>query len=296
MSRYKVIIFFIGMIWINLEEATAVHFFPEEDTEFGVRATHPGLRIEDDLSVPDPVEDGKIPTLNQTGFMTPDQSVYNEAFLDMIRRYVESGQPPRVLDIGAAYGITSIPALELGAKVVANDIDERHLLLLREKVPALLRENLILNKHSFPNEAIFPADSFDIILLCRVGHFFTGEEMESSILKAYSWLKPGGSFIITTLSPYHHIITEFLPVYQKRAESGAPWPGMIDNMHEFAPHLKDKIPNFLHVMDRDSLGVALEKYNFTIRQEGRFDYMRPKAKKSDGQGYYGVIAQKPATA
>ena len=46
-------------------------------------------------------------------------------WLDFIHKGQE--QPMRVLDIGAGFGVASIPALKHGARVIANDIERSHL-------------------------------------------------------------------------------------------------------------------------------------------------------------------------
>ncbi len=278
------------MISFVFNSSLFAYQFPEDnDTPFGISAARADILLEGDLAIPPPETDGKIATLNQTGFMTPDQSPYNLQFIE----FAKKSQHP-VLDVGAAYGLVSLPALEQGATVIANDIDERHLLLLREQTPPDLRGHLILSKRRFPNETEFPDNSLGAILLCRVAHFLTGDEMEHAIQKMKRWLIPGGRIVVVTLSPYHRLLKEkFLPIYLERAREGNPWPGAIENMHEYVPHEADKIPKFVHVMDTNSLGKAFRKYEFTVIEEGLFDYTRPTAIPNDGKGYYGIIVEKP---
>ncbi|MGC8483753.1 MAG: class I SAM-dependent methyltransferase [Thermodesulfobium sp.] len=286
-SKLKKILYVMGIAAIFTSTSVFAFHFPEdEDTEFGVSASRSNL-VSDGLQIPLAEEDGKIPTLNQTGFMTPDQNPYNLSFIDFAatRKYP-------VLDIGAAYGLTTLPALYKGAQVIANDIDPRHLLLLREQAEQESRKRLFLNKRKFPNETEFPNNSIGAILLCRVAHFLSGEDMDQAITKMTRWLVPGGRIFVVTMSPYHHLLTELLPGYLGKAEKNIAWPGVINNMHEIAPHLKTQIPNFLHVMDHQSLGKAFERHGLKILEESLFDYTRPKAKKSDGKGYYGIIVEK----
>lgn len=281
-------IYILSMMSLIIPNVLPAYHFPEnDDTEFGVSASHPDLRIDNDLYIPGSEKDGKIPTLNQTGFMTPDQNLFNNDFIN----FAAQCQLP-VLDVGAAYGLVSLPALSKGAKVVANDIDARHLLLLREQAGMELRDRLFLNKKRFPNETNFPDNSLGAILLCRVAHFLTGREMEEAVTKMAKWLVPGGRIYVVTMSPYHHLLNGFLPTYLKGVEENSPWPGVINHMHEYAPHLKEKIPDFLHVMDSNSLGKGFKDQEFKIIKEDLFDYTRPEAKKSDDKGYYGVIAEK----
>lgn len=287
--KVKKILYVMSIAAIFTPESIYAFYFPEgDDTEFGVSATRRDFMIREELKIPQAEEDGKIPTLNQTGFMTPDQNSYNLSFID----FAANCKHP-VLDVGAAYGLTTLPALSRGAQVVANDIDGRHLLLLREQAEEKLRKHLFLNKKRFPNETEFPDNSLGAILLCRVAHFLNEEEMEQAIKKMAKWLISGGRIFVITMSPYHHLLNEFLPNYLQKVDKNIPWPGVINNMHEIAPHLKTQIPNFLHVMDHDSLGKAFEKEGLKILKESLFDYTRPNAKKSDGKGYYGIIVEKP---
>jgi SAM-dependent methyltransferase len=265
------------------------HHFPKDgDGEFGVSAARDDLLHESDLQMPQAEEDGKIPTFNQTGFMTPDQNPYNLDFID----FAANCQHP-VLDIGVAYGITSLPTLQRGAVVIANDIDERHLLLLREQAPKELRGRLFLNRKRFPNETEFKENSLGAILVCRIAHFLTGDEMEKAIIKMAKWIIPGGRIYVVTMSPYHHLLKNiFFPIYLKKANENVPWPGEINNIHEYAPHLTTKIPRLLHVMDSHSLGRAFLRNGLNILKEGFFDYIRPVMTSSGGKGYYGITVEK----
>ncbi len=130
--------------------------------------------------------------------------------------------------------------------------------------------------------------------MCRVAHFLTGKEMEEAIEKMKKWLAPGGRIYIITLSPYHYLLHDkFLPIYLKRVKQNISWPGIIEDMHQYAPHQAGKIPKFLHVMENHSLGKALRKQGLNIVEERFFDYKRPQAKSSADKGYYGIIAEKP---
>ena len=68
---------------------------------------------------------GLIPTMNDTGFMF---EVLDDYALDFIRYSGECDS--EVLELGCAYGVATIPALEAGAKVRACDIDQRQLDIL----------------------------------------------------------------------------------------------------------------------------------------------------------------------
>ncbi|MCX7338231.1 MAG: class I SAM-dependent methyltransferase [Alphaproteobacteria bacterium] len=241
-------------------------------------------------SLPEPLSDGKIPTLNQTGFMTPDRDTLSDDFIRYAAELGSQGVP--VVDIGSAYGVIALPALEQGAVVIANDLDERHLLILRERVPKKYWDHLYLNSGALQT-LDFPEQSIGAVLLRRVVHFFTPEELETSIDKIYTWLKPGGRVFIITMSPFHYSLKNFAPLYEKRWAEGSAWPGEIFDMKSYVPNLAKDIPDYLHVMDERPFKKALEKRGFIIEKAYLYGYSRPNRKADDTNGYCAIQAMKP---
>jgi len=77
------------------------------------------------------------PTLNGTGFMFKVLDEYAEDFIQY------AGQTDgEVLEIGCAFGITTIAALKAGGHVTACDLDPGHLQILTENTPKSLRSQL----------------------------------------------------------------------------------------------------------------------------------------------------------
>ena len=60
-----------------------------------------------------------VPTLNQQGYATVNMDPFSEKFTQYT-----NGQ---FLEIGAAFGYTTLKALENSANVIANDLETRHL-------------------------------------------------------------------------------------------------------------------------------------------------------------------------
>ena len=87
--------------------------------------------------LPDSPVEGLVPTLNNTGWMTVALDEISTDFA----RYAGTLND-EVLDIGCAYGIATLAALEAGARVLACDIEPRHLEILGERVPEPLRGTL----------------------------------------------------------------------------------------------------------------------------------------------------------
>lgn len=253
----------------------------------GVSATSTALDQYSNIKMPEADTDGKIPTLNKTGLMTHDRDPFSEAFIE----YASTCEHP-VLEIGSAYGISTLPTLEKGATVVANDIEPRHLYILRNQTPENLRSQLYLNPTEFPRDSEFPPNSFDAILICRVAHLLTPEQMEQGLDKIYTWLRPGGRIYITSMTPFHHGLKEFLPTYEERIEEGEDWPGVITNFHDYFPKIKEWSPEYAHVMDERPLLKALEKRGFEIVESKYYDYDRPNKSNRTGREYYGVVAAK----
>jgi 2-polyprenyl-3-methyl-5-hydroxy-6-metoxy-1,4-benzoquinol methylase len=135
---------------------------------------------------------GFIPTLNKRGYMTSTLDLYMEAFIS----YASKSKFP-VADIGAAYGISTIPALEKGATVIAVDIDERHLKILRQQVSEALQDRLTTVCAAFPEELDFAASSIGAFLIARVVHFLQPKSLLLAAERLHNWLVPGGKVFLT---------------------------------------------------------------------------------------------------
>ena len=79
---------------------------------------------------------GMVATLNGTGFMFEVRDRFADAFIADAGRLGQAGLPS--LEVGCAYGVATLPALEAGALITASDLDPRHLAILRDKVPRRL--------------------------------------------------------------------------------------------------------------------------------------------------------------
>ena len=86
---------------------------------------------------PEPFIEGLVPTLNHRGFMSDTMNYFSAQFAEYAGKI-----DTEVLDIGCAYGIASQAALENGARVLACDMDERHLQILLRETPQELHDRL----------------------------------------------------------------------------------------------------------------------------------------------------------
>ena len=222
---------------------------------------------------------GMEPTLNGTGFMFKVLDEYAEEFIRF------AGETDgEVLDIGCAFGIATIAALEAGGRVTACDLDPRHLKILTENTPEALRSRLTCVTGQLPNIDL-PEESYDAILCSRVLHFLDGSAVDASVRNMNRWLKPGGRLYLVADTPYG-IWRKLIPIFEAKRARGDRWPGMmigLENYLPFAP--KDRAiegPPFMNLLDPDLLtricteaGFEVERASFIERSDfsglGRMD-------------------------
>lgn len=229
-----------------------------------------------------------IPTMNKTGFMTSVIDPISQAFIDYA-----VAKNDWVLEIGAAYGIATLNALNRGAKIVCNDKEKKHLNVVFEKSKELTNPQLRLLPGTFPEELDFPDNYFSAILICRVLHFFDGETLKAGMKKLYRWLKPGGKLFIVADTPYLGISKRFIPEYEKRVAQNLEWPGVITDPKDYIDIYTDYFPDFIHVLDKSVLQKILLLADFsieTIHYMSRLDY--PADRRLDGRESIGAIAYK----
>jgi SAM-dependent methyltransferase len=236
------------------------------------------------------IKQNLITTLNQKGYMLVKPEHYMQSFIDFSG---EISDP--VLDIGAAYGVATIPALEKGAHVVANDIDERHLAILKSKVPPSLLSQLELKQGNMPTDLDFPENYFGAILASRIFSFVEPRFLKESMSLIYKWLKPGGKFFYLGGSPYMGTFKSFLPQYHKNKKEQHPWPGHIENLSVIAPSYAHQLPSFIHLIDEEVLQRLLKEAGFEVQEMAYVaaEDDHPEDMKLDGRTFLGAIAIKP---
>src|SRR5262245_25568288 len=134
-----------------------------------------------------PFTDTYIPTLNGMGYMTTILDPYCTAFIE---HCALSTLP--VADLGVAFGVTTRLALNTGAVVYANDLDQRHLEILYNATPAEQKYRLHLKPGKFPSQIGFNSNELGALLAARCLQFLTGDEIEKAVYDFYQWLSPGG--------------------------------------------------------------------------------------------------------
>lgn len=229
------------------------------------------------------------PTMNGYGSMH-NLTKFSKIFIDRCSKYKKP-----VIDIGCAYGVASIPALENGITVIANDIDDRHLDILAQRTPENLLKNLVCLKANFPHELNFHQSSLSSVHLSFVLSFLNGEEVRLGFSKIYKWLDSEGEIFIINYTPFMKMIEGFLSVYETKKIMGDEWPGYIEDLSKMIEenNYSKNLPNKIHHFDVDTLERELKKHGFVIELAEYFtlDYL-PKEYKLNGKELVGVIAKK----
>jgi len=128
---------------------------------------------------PRAVEDGLIPTDNAMGVMTEEPSPAGEAFIALAAR---AGRP--LLEVGAAYGNATLPALRAGGTVIANDLSASELGVLASAASGEDRKRLVLMPARFPDEVHLGDESLSGVLAAEVLH--SSMDRRSSVPSAAS--------------------------------------------------------------------------------------------------------------
>ena len=234
-------------------------------------------------------EEHFIKTMNKTGYMTTEPDEFSQQFI----AFSAKQYPELVLEIGAAYGVTTHAALKMGANMVVNDLDERHIKILIEKTPAELRHHLHPLVAKMP-ELGFEPDSFMAILACRILHFLSGSDLRIAIQNIASWLKPGGKLFIVAETPFVGTLKGFTPTYLEHVKSKQEWPGFMDDIYQYVPQRAADLPPIFHALDpvilcreANNAGLIVEEARFFARPE------YPTDLQGDGRESVGFIAFKP---
>jgi SAM-dependent methyltransferase len=235
---------------------------------------------------------GLRPTLNGTGFMFEVLDEYAEDFISFAGQADE-----KVMDLGCAFGITSIRALEAGGHVTACDMDQGHLDAVLENTPEERRQNLECVLGHLP-DVDFPPESFTGIFCSRVLHFLDGSAVDESVRKMYSWLKPGGRLYLVADTPYG-IWRKFIPVFEAKREHGERWPGIMIGLENYLPVTpKGRSidgPPFMNLLDPELLTRICTEAGFTVNRASFIDRSDFGGRgRMDGRENAGILALKPA--
>lgn len=234
-----------------------------------------------------------IPTLNRKGRTTASLNELSKEFV----RYSRAASRP-VLDIGAAFGVASLAALKAGARVIANDIDPRHLKVLVGRTPRTLRPSLATICARFPDEMELEEGSLSAVHAANLLNFLTGPEIAHGLRLIVKWLEPGGKLFVISGTPYAANVRGFIQEYHRRKRRGDRWPGYVRNLKKYSsdPTVVHELPDALHLLDDEILCRECKRAGLVVEQSKMF--LRkglPKYLRLDGRENVLLVARKPTT-
>ncbi|MBI2687654.1 MAG: class I SAM-dependent methyltransferase [Acidobacteria bacterium] len=239
--------------------------------------------------MPPPLRHRRIPTHNQTGWASNQLNEISERFVAHCRSVALP-----VLDIGAAFGIATLAALETGATVIANDLEASHLSHIAHSATPDQARRLILIPGRFPRHLKLAESSLSAVHASNVLHFLTGPQLEQGFASIAHWLGPGGRLFIQASTPWQQPFKDFVPVFQSRRKEGAEWPGWLEDTKEYSTHRKlGQIPQSIHLLDDITLRKKVEAAGLQVDEA--YLYRRrdlPASLFLDGRECAAIIATK----
>ncbi|MEM9243356.1 MAG: class I SAM-dependent methyltransferase [Pseudomonadota bacterium] len=234
--------------------------------------------------------DGRVATENNMGFMFTDINGSTPAFLDYVVKCAGT-----IIDIGCAYGVATLPALEKSkAKIIAFDLSQAHLNGLREFITPQQAGRITYVKGAFPNDFNYENNSLDAIHISYVLHYLSGEDFELGIKKCYDALKPDGKLFINTLSVHFCLFKHLVADYEEKLAQGVPWPGIVDGIkdNQLSQSDSDNVPDSINLVSLAFLEQLLVEHHYTIDEAFYYDIKKPNTFGSDDKGCIAVVASK----
>lgn len=231
-----------------------------------------------------------IPTANARGWTSDVVNEISEQFI----HYASSAQLP-VLDIGAAYGVATLPALHKGCRIIANDLDPDVLNDLQMRTPPELRNRLTTVAAAFPDELSFPDESLAAVHASNVLHFLSPTQLETGLRKIFRWLQPGGKAFVVTGTPYENHLKLTIEPFLERKSAGEPFPGYFElGGPNIEPDLQTLLPSWLLLMDDELARSYFEDAGFIVEHCKMFRRRGlPERIWLDGRENLGIVASKP---
>lgn len=238
---------------------------------------------------PEQIEEGLIPTDNAMGIMTEELSPAARGFVEL------AGSAARpLLEIGAAYGNATLPALRAGATVIANDLSATELATLSGVAPREDRKRLVTLPARFPDELRLGEGSLSGVLAAQVLHFLDGPQVERAFESVHRWLEPGGKFFMLVMTPSLSYYSKLRAAYNERVQRGERWPGIFDPRPVATPEWRDRLPHMVNLFEKDVVRRCAEEAGFEVEMLEYFCFRRfPNKHRTDGREYVTLTARKP---
>ncbi|CAN5219908.1 hypothetical protein BH10PSE19_BH10PSE19_17820 [soil metagenome] len=234
--------------------------------------------------------EGRIPTHNKMGFMFLEINGASPAFLQNIPQCTD-----KILDLGCAYGIVTLPALQQAqCQVIAFDLSKEHLDILNAAVSKDNAKKLTTVHGRFPDDFNFADNSLDAIHSSYMFHFLNGVDTQNGLQKCFQALKSGGKIYVNTVAVYFRPFKGVLPIYEENSARGAKWPGEIFNLKEHSAEQDiPYVPDFIHAHKVEDSPRLLQNTGFPVDKIFYYDLQEPVWFASAGKGLIGAIATKP---
>ncbi|EGD76883.1 hypothetical protein PTSG_08230 [Salpingoeca rosetta] len=208
-------------------------------------------------------------TSNRCGMMSNEPSAFMHTW---IARAESNPQQP-MMDIGCAYGVATLGALEKGARVIAIDLEPNHLASVQTAAQHrnIPKARLRCIEGGVPETlAELRSGSVSHVLAANVFHFLSPTALTRT-LKSLHRVMASESFLhIQVDSPFMRGLGAFYYVYALRKFLGHHFPGYLPIPESLQRHM---FPDYLHVrryqvMDADVLRAAVERAGFEIVRAG----------------------------
>ena len=213
-----------------------------------------------------------------------------------------------VIEIGSGYNNIPIEALKQGvAEYVANDISLEHLKILlnraKQKISQEAFDHLFFIAAKAPDELPLQRQKYDAILIDKVLHFFSPQEINKFIQWAKISLKKEGKIYVTVASPYSKLYKSILPKYLENQSKNLEFPGhfedimsTIDLAASEQNYNQYKVPNEMVLFDRHDLIKLFENHGMNITNSYAFKIPTDSEKEwlncpDQEENMVGIIAQ-----
>lgn len=231
-----------------------------------------------------------ICTLNSMGYMTLTLDDTQNSFIDWALKNPDECY----LDIGCAFGNTTLPLIKEKISVTSCDINIEHLQYIQKQLTYEYLPFLGCLCGAFPQDIFLPENYFNGVIMAMVLHFMEAEYVQRALNSIYRSLKPSGKLFLTTSSPYQGVLKTFIPIYESRKEKGDLFAGFMANVGDYVPHRQQDLPPRNIVYDYESLETLCRRSGFEVETSGFFT--RPHMPKDlclDGREYSFIIVRKP---
>lgn len=233
---------------------------------------------------------GRIATKNHLGFMFIDIAGSTPAFLEYTKKCHGT-----VIDVGCAYGVATLPALEQStAHVIAFDAAAEHLTVLKNMVKPEDIDRITFKHGYLQQDFNYPENTIDAIHLSYVIPYLSPTDFTHGIHACYQALKPGGKLFINTVSIYLNIFKHLTEDYEEQLTAGATWPGVVEKIKESQLNQSDSkhVPDILNLVTLEFLEKQLIHLGFKIEQSFYYDFKNLPEFHSEGRGCIAIIASK----